>query len=261
MAQHDYNIANDSGANVRADINNVLTAIKTLNSGSSTPSSTAPGMSWLDTSDSNTWYWKLRNNADDAWIFVGALDVATDVFQPMIGADELETYLSNNFYTETEADALLDDKVSNTGNETISGIKTFSSFPITPSSAPTTDYQVANKKYVDGNSGISLATANGFDLGVGQTWQDVTASRSNNVTYTNTTGRPILVSIIVTGSPSTDIRVVLEVDGSEVSSSTGGDAGSLTRRATVTAVIPNGSTYRIGNILITAGTIIWNELR
>jgi len=32
--------------------------------------------------------------------------------------------------------------------QTIDGIKTFSSFPITPSSAPTTDYQVANRKFV-----------------------------------------------------------------------------------------------------------------
>lgn len=36
-----------------------------------------------------------------------------------------------------------------TGNESIAGIKTFTSFSITPSSAPSTDYQVANKKYVD----------------------------------------------------------------------------------------------------------------
>jgi len=41
--------------------------------------------------------------------------------------------------------------VLNTGNETVAGIKTFSSFPVTPSEAPTTDYQVANKKYVDDN--------------------------------------------------------------------------------------------------------------
>lgn len=34
-------------------------------------------------------------------------------------------------------------------NQTVAGVKTFSSFPITPSAAPTTDYQVANKKYVD----------------------------------------------------------------------------------------------------------------
>lgn len=41
------------------------------------------------------------------------------------------------------------DVVALTGNQTVAGVKTFSSFPITPSSAPTTDYQVANKEYVD----------------------------------------------------------------------------------------------------------------
>ena len=37
--------------------------------------------------------------------------------------------------------------VALTGNQSIDGVKTFTSFPVTPSSAPTTDYQVANKKY------------------------------------------------------------------------------------------------------------------
>ena len=36
-----------------------------------------------------------------------------------------------------------------TGDQTIAGVKTFSSFPVTPSEAPTTDYQTANKKYAD----------------------------------------------------------------------------------------------------------------
>lgn len=40
-----------------------------------------------------------------------------------------------------------------TGAQTLAGVKTFSSFPVTPSSAPTTDYQVANKKYVDDAGG------------------------------------------------------------------------------------------------------------
>ena len=47
----------------------------------------------------------------------------------------------------------LNAKVNNTGNENIAGIKTFSSFPVTPSSAPSSNYQVANKKYVDDNLG------------------------------------------------------------------------------------------------------------
>lgn len=43
--------------------------------------------------------------------------------------------------------------VALTGDQTVAGKKTFSSFPETPSGAPTTDYQVANKKYVDDNAG------------------------------------------------------------------------------------------------------------
>ena len=39
--------------------------------------------------------------------------------------------------------------VAMTGNQTVAGIKTFSSFPVSPSSAPTADYEMANKKYVD----------------------------------------------------------------------------------------------------------------
>ena len=39
-----------------------------------------------------------------------------------------------------------------------SKILTFGNFPITPSSAPTTNYQVANKKYVDDNGGASYDT-------------------------------------------------------------------------------------------------------
>jgi hypothetical protein len=41
------------------------------------------------------------------------------------------------------------DNVKLTGDQTVAGIKTFSSFPITPSAAPTTNYQVANKKYIN----------------------------------------------------------------------------------------------------------------
>jgi hypothetical protein len=35
------------------------------------------------------------------------------------------------------------------GNQTIDGIKTFAEFPVTPSSDPSNNYEVSNKKYVD----------------------------------------------------------------------------------------------------------------
>ena len=54
MAQHDYNIANASFPSVRSDINDVLSAINSSNSGSSRPSGAVAGTIWLDTSGAAT---------------------------------------------------------------------------------------------------------------------------------------------------------------------------------------------------------------
>lgn len=50
--------------------------------------------------------------------------------------------------------------------QAVAGVKTFGSFPITPSSAPTTDYQVSNKKYVDDTVGAGAADASATVRGV-----------------------------------------------------------------------------------------------
>ena len=65
MAQHDYNLANQSGADFRADLNNALSAIATNNSGSSQPATTFAYEWWVDTSSNVL---KIRNSADNAWI-------------------------------------------------------------------------------------------------------------------------------------------------------------------------------------------------
>ena len=65
MAQHDYDIANQSGANFRADLNNALDAIVSNNSGSSEPSTTFAYEWWIDTTNNVL---KLRNSANNAWI-------------------------------------------------------------------------------------------------------------------------------------------------------------------------------------------------
>jgi len=65
MTQHDYVIDNAAGSTVRSDLNNVLAAIKTLNSGATAPSSTSAYMLWIDTTATRL---KLRNAADSAWI-------------------------------------------------------------------------------------------------------------------------------------------------------------------------------------------------
>jgi hypothetical protein len=70
MAQHDYVIANGTGAAVRSDINDVLSAIVTQNSGTSEPATTYAYQWWADTT---TGLLKIRNAANNAWVTVGTL--------------------------------------------------------------------------------------------------------------------------------------------------------------------------------------------
>ena len=70
MAQHDYIIANQSGAAFRADLNNGLAAIVSQNSGAAQPSTTYAYQWWADTT---TGLLKLRNAANSAWITIGTL--------------------------------------------------------------------------------------------------------------------------------------------------------------------------------------------
>jgi len=65
MAQHDYNIANQSFPSFRTDLNNVLSAINTSNSGTSRPSGAVAGTIWLDTTSATTPTLKFYDGSDD----------------------------------------------------------------------------------------------------------------------------------------------------------------------------------------------------
>ena len=71
MATHDYNLANQSGASFRSDLNDALQAVLTNNSSASSPSTTAAYMFWADT---NTGILKIRNSSNDAWVELLQLD-------------------------------------------------------------------------------------------------------------------------------------------------------------------------------------------
>ncbi len=79
MAEHDYVVANDTGANVRSDINNVLSAIVSNNSKATAPSTTFAYQWWADTGNDIL---KQRNAANNAWISV--LTLSTGI--PIAGA-------------------------------------------------------------------------------------------------------------------------------------------------------------------------------
>jgi hypothetical protein len=103
---------------------------------------------------------------------------------------------------------------------------------------------------IGGNAATATSAANA--LGVGQTWQDVTASRAASTTYTNSTGRPIFISVRMEQDDGT---LNLTVDGLMIGR-TGYTAGPV--NYTLTAIVPAGSTYLVTT---TGGTLFWYELR
>lgn len=84
-------------------------------------------------------------------------------------------------------------------------------------------------------------------LGMGQTWVDVTASRTAGVTYTNTTTRPICVSIPETA----DGQRGLYVGGVLTAFARGADSDS-----TLFAIVPPGAQY-----IFSGAFSSWSELR
>lgn len=101
------------------------------------------------------------------------------------------------------------------------------------------------------------ATVLGVGLGVGQTWQGVGGSRVAGTTYTNTTGKPIVVSVYQSGG-GTNANLSLTVGGVLVAYA--GNGSSQQTYQTVTAIVPNGATYVVS---VSGGQSIsgWVELR
>jgi hypothetical protein len=73
MSEHDYTLINQTGANLRADLNSVLSAIVSQNSKATEPTTMFAYMFWADTT---TGILKQRNATNTAWITIGTLAIA-----------------------------------------------------------------------------------------------------------------------------------------------------------------------------------------
>jgi len=102
-------------------------------------------------------------------------------------------------------------------------------------------------------------TSNSFNAGIGvnQTWQDVTASRAIGTTYTNSTGKPILVSMTFSCSSANSVQG-LTINGVVVYATAVNVVGFP---AGFTLLVPNGGTYVTVTNLGTLTKITWAELR
>ena len=92
-------------------------------------------------------------------------------------------------------------------------------------------------------------------LGVGQTWQ--APSRASGVTYTNTTGRPIMV-IIRTNNASTSISDINILVGGVIVASV--YTGVSTGAYSLSAIVPDNTTYAL-DLGATGSYDFWLELR
>lgn len=121
-----------------------------------------------------------------------------------------------------------------------------------------------NNTLTSTNTGQALTAAQGKVLndqafGVGQTWQDVKVSRSLGTTYTNTTTKPIQISILTKGSASLTDGLNIYVDGALIINLI--NFGENTHNQT-TFIVPAGATYRAAQASASALEVtMWTELR
>lgn len=111
---------------------------------------------------------------------------------------------------------------------------------------------------IDGTANTITATAT-LALGVGQTWQDVTGSRAAGTTYTNATGKPIMVVIRPAFTNSQNVSGSVSVSGVVVIDFACYVAATNPPQYPMTFIVPAGSTYILTLSVATIGR--WTELR
>jgi hypothetical protein len=114
---------------------------------------------------------------------------------------------------------------------------------------------------INGTSGLTFnnaSTQSVGGIGDGQTWQDLTASRALSTTYTNSTGKPIMVSFFGSGATAS---VIYSVVVNSVTINTVTATSSVFSGAGMSFIVPNSATYSI-TITTGAGALgVWAELR
>ena len=229
--------ANLSGIQLRTQASEMLTALSTLNSGNLEPASPSAGMLWLDTTKNIL---KIRDKTNTAWLdFAGVND-------KVIAASAADSAKLGGVAADKFAQK---EDIPQAATETKAGIVKLKN-SITGNLSDTAVSENAVKEYVGKSAG----------LGIGQSWQDVTAQRQIGVTYTNTTGRPIALSVTLqSGSSGGAADIKLSVNGQIVCFQY---VGGMNASPAISAfwILQAGDTYSL--TAQSSGNLIkWLELR
>jgi hypothetical protein len=210
MAQHDYNLANQTGADFRADLNNALAAIVTVNSGASEPSTTFAHQLWVDTSSNVL---KIRNAANNAWLTTGVSITASNTFD--INAGTVNGITSLSFSSGATVASILDeDNLSSdsaTALATQQSIKAYVDSQVTAqdldisdgSSTIAIDLDSETLSLLGGTGVTSTASGNGVTFAIGQS-----VGTSDNVVFNQVTG-----ALVGNASTATTLATARTISG------------------------------------------------
>jgi hypothetical protein len=165
-------------------------------------------------------------------------------------------------YSQSEIDTQMLTKSNSTDMTTALALKanlvspTFTGTPLAPTaSTGDSSTKIATTEFVKAKSELD-------SIGVGQTWQNMLSNRTLNTWYTNNTGKPIFIMCeIYLYNVSVQMGIQLYIDSMPciISSQKTGGSG-INDSSSISAIIPNGSTYKV--IKADNGDLrIWLELR
>jgi hypothetical protein len=200
MAQHDYDIANQTFPSFRSDLNSVLEAINTSNSGTSRPSSAVAGTIWLDSTNATSPTLKFFDGNDD--ISLATLDYTANTVNWL---DSTVTISSLSQDLDVNGNSIISSANGNitftpdgTGKVVISGL-----------SYPTADGTADQVLTTDGSGNLSFS-----DISGGTSWQSsiVTGTTlsavSGNGYWINTTSNACTITLPSSASVGDTIEFV-----------------------------------------------------
>jgi hypothetical protein len=93
------------------------------------------------------------------------------------------------------------------------------------------------------SNGTTWTSATPAGIGVGQTWTNVTGSRSYGTTYTNSTGKPIYVSVSGASTSPAGGGIQFYIGGTLIAQQGATQSASILSYHNITMIVPDGITY------------------